>query len=82
VLAAVPPRIRSLSSAMLIFVSNIFGYIAGTMVPAFYMQWQVACGVDYKDAVHRGWQLLLCWSVWVSVKLEENKNIILVSSIL
>jgi hypothetical protein len=64
VLAAVPARTRALSSAMLIFVSNIFGYIAGTMVPALYMQWQVSIGVEYKESVRRGWQLLLCWSLW------------------
>jgi hypothetical protein len=64
VLAAVPTRSRELSSAMMIFVTNIFGYVAGTMVPAIYMQWQVSIGVEYKLAVQRGWQLLLCWSAW------------------
>jgi MFS family permease len=37
VLASVPHELRPLSSAMSIFVFNIFGYMAGTMVPALYM---------------------------------------------
>jgi MFS family permease len=67
VLSSVPSKLRVVSSGFSIFVFNICGYMAGTMVPAMYMEWLVSEGTPYKEAVHSGWILLLCWSIWALV---------------
>ena len=59
VLNAVDPSLRAFSSAMSMFVFNIFGYAAGTLVPSMYMQ--VVEG-DPIQKLADGFRLVLWWS--------------------